>query len=107
MKDVLKSIAEGTASGVMLVVSADDLRSLMKDFYDLAARDHAARMEAAAERPALSREEAAKALGVCPTTLWHWQKSGYLTPVKVGARVLYRASDIKSILERAEEGRPR
>ena len=96
---ILKNIDFGSG-GVMLVVSIDDLRALVRDTYEQAARDHARLMEAAAERPALNRTEAAKELGVSMTTLWNWEKSGYLSPVRIGSKALYRRSDINAVLER-------
>jgi len=47
----------------------------------------------------LNRNETSKKLGVDPSTMYRWNKSGYLTPVRVGARVMYRESDIERILE--------
>ena len=39
-------------------------------------------------------------LGVCDATLWHWARSGYLVPVKLGRRVFYRRTDIQLLLSR-------
>ena len=39
-------------------------------------------------------------LGVCDATLWHWARSGYLVPVKLGRRVFYRRTDIQRLLNR-------
>lgn len=37
------------------------------------------------------------------STLWRWtQKYGYLTPVKIGARNFYKASDIERIIKQNE-----
>ena len=37
------------------------------------------------------------------STLWRWsQKYGYLTPVKIGARNYYKASDIEKIIRKHE-----
>ena len=46
----------------------------------------------------LTKEETKKRRGVCDATLWHWDKKGYLKPVKVGSKVKYRESDVKKIL---------
>lgn len=34
------------------------------------------------------------------TTLWKWEKTGYLVPVKIGKRIYYRKSDIERITKR-------
>ncbi len=45
----------------------------------------------------LSRGEVISLLGVSPTTLWNWSKTGYLVPIKQGRKVVYRESDIKRL----------
>lgn len=55
------------------------------------------------ERPTLTRAQARRELNVSLSTLWHWEKSGYLIPVKVGRKVLYRASDIERMLNRKQK----
>lgn len=46
----------------------------------------------------LTAHEAAQMCMVSKTTLWQWQKSGYLVPAKMGRRSLYALSDIQKIL---------
>lgn len=43
--------------------------------------------------------QAAKKLGVNVSTLWRWDKSGYLKKIKVGNSVRYRESDVNKIME--------
>ena len=40
--------------------------------------------------------------GVDPSTLWRWEKKGYLRPVRIGVKVFYRRSDIEAIIKRNE-----
>lgn len=47
----------------------------------------------------LTREQVLSKLNVVPSTLWRWQKRGYLVPVKVGGENRYRSTDIDRILE--------
>lgn len=42
----------------------------------------------------LSPKEVSKLLGVNTTTLWRWNKRGYLIPIEVGGKRKYRKSDI-------------
>jgi ribosomal protein L11 methylase PrmA len=47
----------------------------------------------------IAKSEVKNQFGVCETTLWLWAKKGYLKPVKIGRRVMYRMSDIKKMVE--------
>lgn len=47
----------------------------------------------------LTPDEVASELGVSKNTLWRWDKIGYLSPVRVGRKPLYRRSDIDCILQ--------
>lgn len=83
---------------VILQISASDLKELVKNMY---AEEQQRLNDAIAkhrEKPTLSRKETAKILGVTLTTLWQWAKEGYLIPVKIGTKVMYKASDVDELL---------
>lgn len=44
--------------------------------------------------------EASKQLHVDRSTLWRWAKTGYLMPIEVGGKRLYKQSDINTILDK-------
>ena len=44
----------------------------------------------------LSREKTSERLNVDLSTLWRWEKAGYLLPVRIGRAVYYKISDIES-----------
>ena len=46
----------------------------------------------------LTVNEVVSNLGVSRTTLWRWEKYNYLTPIRVGTKVLYREAEIKKLL---------
>lgn len=46
----------------------------------------------------LTRLETADFLKVDQSCLWRWAKRGYLMPVEVGGKRMYRMSDLKRIL---------
>lgn len=48
----------------------------------------------------ISKKEAMEGFSVSHTTLWKWEKSGYLTPVRVGKRVYYRREDVKNLTKK-------
>lgn len=47
----------------------------------------------------MTANEVADLLGVTANTLWRWNKSGYLTHVKMGKRTYYKKSDIEKMRE--------
>lgn len=47
----------------------------------------------------LSKEKACEMLDVSVSTLWRWEKQGYLVPIVFGGQKRYKHSDIKKILE--------
>jgi len=46
-----------------------------------------------------SVDQVAKILSVDKSTLWRWNKNGYLTHIEIGGKRRYRMSDVKRILE--------
>lgn len=59
------------------------------------------RYEAAKREPRLTIKQVSQRLQVDPSTLWRWERDGYLIPTRLGRKVLYNESDIAAI----EEGR--
>lgn len=47
----------------------------------------------------LSRDEVSRLLNVDLSTLWRWNKEGYLCTVNFGGKVRYRLSDINALAE--------
>lgn len=47
-----------------------------------------------------SPDQVAKILDVNKSTLWRWQKAGYLIPIEIGGKRRYKMSDIKKMLEK-------
>lgn len=46
----------------------------------------------------LTREMVLEKLNVAPSTLWRWNKQGYLVPINVGGQRRYKSTDIDDIL---------
>lgn len=44
----------------------------------------------------LSRKATSNRLKVDYSTLWRWEKTGYLKPVRIGRAVYYKVSDIEA-----------
>lgn len=51
-----------------------------------------------AQETYLTPDEVAKMLGVSKSTLWRWNKSGYLRNTKCGRKPFYKKSDIDKIM---------
>ena len=45
----------------------------------------------------LTADETAKRLGVDRSTLWRWNKEGYLRSIKIGCKVRYKLSDVERL----------
>lgn len=56
------------------------------------------------EEKYLSARETAEMIGATRTTLWRWEKTGYLVPIKRGNSVYYRLSDINKFMEGEMKG---
>lgn len=52
----------------------------------------------------IPKEEARRILGSPdPSTLWRWEKAGYLNPVRIGTRVFYRKSDTDALIQSKQQ----
>ena len=91
----------------LVVMSRDDLDSLVNEMaQNIVAiqamnmhNDSEAGMDAPEEKRFITRKEAARLLHVNYTTLWRWNKQGYLRSRKIGGRhVMYKYSDVMALL---------
>ena len=97
MTDIMSILTAGNAN-IKLEITSQDLRNFSEELISPAVNEVATAMQDNKEDCLLSKEETKKRLGVCDATLWHWDKKGYLKPVKVGSKVKYRESDVNKIL---------
>jgi hypothetical protein len=90
INDIIKS-----GANVAITVTPLDLREFALNLIEQM------QAEKAKENPEqyLSPDETANKLGVTTNTLWRWNKSKYLCPVKVGHKCFYKLSDINKKLE--------
>lgn len=88
----------------IIQISLNDLREVVKDLYHEERKRTEEAISANREHPTLTRKETAKMLGVSLSTLWQWEKSGYLTPVKIGTKVMYRPTDVDALLTKHKGG---
>ena len=45
----------------------------------------------------LTKQEVMEKFGVCHTTLYNWEKTHVLVPVKVGRKIHYRLADVQAL----------
>lgn len=95
------NIAELIKSGsnVTLAVSANDLREWHKEVIEDTRKTLESIITDANTETYPSAEKVCEILDINKTTLWRWEKKGYLVPVKAGGKRRYKMSDVKSILE--------
>ena len=89
---------EETKRNVQIVVNRDDLKFMFTEWMQEELSKHTQKQEVY-----LSRTKTALMLGVTLSTLWRWDKEKYLTPVRVGSKVLYRESDIQKVINQTKE----
>ena len=83
-------------SNVMFVLSGGDLQEFALALISETQKLKESEMK---DEKFLSVDEVAEELKVTKPTLWRWDKIGYLKPVKVGRKCLYRLSDINNLRE--------
>lgn len=86
-----------TNANVQLVVNMADLKEFALSLIDEA---QAARKEP--EEKYLTADETARMIPCDKSTLWRWNKNGYLKSLKMGNKVRYRLSDIENLLKEAK-----
>ena len=89
--NIQKMIESG--SNALFVVSGGDL----KEFALALIAETAAKPVVEAEEKYLTTDQVCETLHVSSNTLWRWNKSQYLCPVKIGRKSVYRQSDIDNL----------
>jgi hypothetical protein len=91
-------------------VTGEDLlnfgRKLVEEAQSAKAQELAMQQEANDKETWVSAKEVEKMCNVCSTTLWHWERKGYLIPAHVGRQKRYALSEIKAILTNNKQSKP-
>lgn len=99
---LMQTIIEGNPA-ITISVNAADLRSVVVEIVKQERQRIKDAIEASRELPTMTRSQAAKALNIHVNTLDRWAAEGYITPIKIGTKVLYKPSEIDAILTRNQE----
>lgn len=78
-------------------ISVKDLISANRTLIKEAKAEIAEEISQSRNEMFLQREKVMEILGVSSTTLWRWQRCGYLVPISIGGQHRYRLSDINRI----------
>lgn len=97
MIDLLKLAKE--APGTIIAVPVGDLVEANTRLVERTVADLERAVAEKRETVYLTREQVIAKLNIVPSTLWRWNKRGYLVPIKVGGENRYKSTDINRILE--------
>lgn len=90
-----------SGTNVSVTVSLDDLKEIFKEV--------AGNLKPAKQEPPpeefLSRKEVLAALKIDSSTLWSWEKTGYIKSLPFGGRKRYRLADVEAIRTGRKGGR--
>ena len=89
-----------TKSRTVIELSIDDLRSVVGDVLREERQKAAEEARKGNTPDILSRREVCKLLNVGFSTLWRWEKIGYLIPVKAGRKVHYLKTDVDKLISK-------
>ncbi len=84
-----------SGANVQLVINAIDLKEAFLQWSEEIKQSGPIQQE----ETYLSANETAHKLGVDLSTLWRWDKSGYLRKIKIGNKTRYRESDVLKLME--------
>lgn len=98
------SITEIINSGanVTLQVTAAQLGEFAEDLIERTKKRLATEVAEKRSEVYFTRTQTADILNINPSTLWNWERKGYLMPVRFGGLVRYRKSDIDEVLKDKE-----
>ena len=101
MESIL-SLIESGVTGLTLTLKSEDLTAFAKNLIESAKEELLPLLKKAEKEDFMSKEDVLKLFGICGTTLWNWEKKGYLVPIKPeGSRkVIYLRSDIDQLLQK-------
>lgn len=93
LNELLKSNAN-----INLTVTLEDLKTLTSELIQKTKDELEESITSDKAETYPTRSEVCDLLKVNQSTLWRWAKRGYLTPIEVGGKHLYKMSDVKRIL---------
>lgn len=85
---------------ISITIELNDLLLFADHLIESAKKEWEATIAAKKAETYVSPAEVSQLLHVDKSTLWRWAKTGYLVPVEVGGKRLYKQSDLDKILKK-------
>ncbi|WP_283687784.1 helix-turn-helix domain-containing protein [Dysgonomonas sp. Marseille-Q5470] len=86
-------------ANITLAISINDLREWHKEVIQDTRKELEDAVVSDKAETYPSAKQVSDILSVDLSTLWRWEKRGYLVPVNVGGKRRYKMSEVKQILE--------
>ncbi|MDX9918241.1 MAG: helix-turn-helix domain-containing protein [Gudongella sp.] len=93
-----------TGSNISVSVPIEDLLKFANVLIENTKRELEEAITKEKDEAQLSPREVSDILGVDLSTLWRWQKRGYLVPVEIGGKRRYKMSEVKDLLNGGRRG---
>ena len=87
-----------TGANVSVTISLNDLLVFAEYLISNTKKQLKSEAIAATEERYLSRADTCDYLQVDQSTLWRWANRGYLVPVEMGGKRLYKLSDLRRVI---------
>lgn len=88
-----------TNANISVTITLEDLRTYSNELIQSTKKELEAEVIAQQNESYLTRLEACDFLKIDSATAWRWAKRGYLVPIEVGGKRMYRKSDLQRILK--------
>ena len=97
MTPIIEMLESGI-TGLTLSLKIEDLREFAYLLIEKTKQQLLPVMVSASHENLLTKKEVLEKFDVCHTTLWNWERKGYLIPVKIGRKISYRQADLERII---------
>lgn len=99
----MENVLNNDTGHSLVFMTAESFQEALEDVFVRAKEAAIAEMDARARAThetdkMITKQDAMRLLGKSANTLWKWAERGYLKPIKVGRSVMYKLSDIHTIL---------
>ncbi len=91
--------SENTNAGTIVMLNAEELEKVLRTLFADVLAESEARAKENAGKALLTVDDVCKEFDVNKSTLWRWNRDGYLCTVKVGSKAFYRKSDVDKLKE--------
>lgn len=98
----MNDLLNNTSGHSLILMTQESFQKVLDEIYTRAKQSATIELDAQSQQvdePLVSKQDVMQIMGKSATTLWKWARRGYLKPVKVGGRVMYKQADINRILK--------